>query len=97
MEKCMTTIETKPFALGRVVITSNALERVHPEDLAAALRRHAAGDWGDCCPEDRAENDRALLEGSRLLWVYADRHGERFWIITEWDRSVTTLLLPEDY
>lgn len=97
MEKCMTTIETKPSALGRVVITSNALARVHLEDLAASLRRHSAGDWGDCGPEDRAENDRALIKGSRLLSVYADRHGERFWIITEWDRSVTTLLLPEDY
>jgi hypothetical protein len=60
------------------------------------LKRHASGDWGDICPEDRGLNELALKDGSRLLSVYGT--GERkFWIITEADRSVTTVLMPEDY
>jgi hypothetical protein len=61
-----------------------------------ALRRHACGDWGDLCPEDTLANEEALRDGDRLLSAYGQ--GElRFWIITEADRSVTTVLLPEDY
>ena len=62
-----------------------------------ALSRHAGGDWGDCGPEDWKE-ERAFLEG-RLptLSVYHDQNGVKFWIITEADRSATTVLLPEDY
>ena len=64
--------------------------------LEQTLKRHARGDWGDLCPEDRKENELSLKEGFRLLSVYGT--GERrFWIITEADRSVTTVLLPEDY
>jgi hypothetical protein len=94
----MTTIATQSlFRLGQTVITRNALDQLNPEDVQAALRRHAAGDWGECCPEDARSNQSALGEGDRLMSVYRDRAGERFWIITEWDRSVTTILLPEDY
>lgn len=85
-----------PVPLGQVVITANASLRLSTEEVLAALRRHAAGDWGDLCPEDAITNDHALHEGGRLLSAYGD--GEyRFWIITEADRSVTTILLPEDY
>lgn len=85
------------FELGRVVATPNALETVNDEDIRAALLRHAAGDWGGVCEEDRQENERSLIEGFRLLSVYHDRAGTKFWIITEADRSSTTVLRPEDY
>ncbi|MCW5560220.1 MAG: hypothetical protein KIT22_20570 [Verrucomicrobiae bacterium] len=82
--------------LGQVVITANASLRLSTEEVLAALRRHATGDWGDLCPEDAIANDQSLHEGGRLLSAYGD--GDyRFWIITEAERSVTTILLPEDY
>ena len=85
------------FPLGRTVITSNALERLNPEDTYVGLQRHARGDWGDICPEDAGLNDLSLKDGSRLLSVYEDRNGTKFWVITEADRTATTVLLPEDY
>jgi hypothetical protein len=65
--------------------------------MAVALARHSSGDWGDVCEEDRKENDLSLKEGFRLLSVYTTSTGTKLWIITEADRSVTTVLLPEDY
>jgi hypothetical protein len=85
------------FPLGQLVITANAKDALHPEDVAAALRRHATGNWGELCDEDKAANQRALTDGSRLFSVYRDRGGVKFYVITESDRSVTTVLLPEDY
>ena len=85
------------FTLGQTVITPNAQSQLHPEDVYLSLRRHAAGDWGDVCPADKAENELSLTEGFRLLSSYKDRNGIKFWVITEADRSVTTILLPEDY
>jgi hypothetical protein len=85
------------FPLGQTVITRNALNTLNPQDVCRALTRHAQGDWGNCCPQDSEANNEALKEGSRLLSVYRDRNGEKFWIITEADRSATTILLPEDY
>lgn len=87
----------KSFPMGQVVITSNALAQLHPEDVQSALRRHAAKDWGEVGAEDWAENDLSLREGFRLLSSYRDRNQVRFWIITEADRSSTCVLLPEDY
>jgi hypothetical protein len=82
--------------LGQTVITGNASLRLTTEEVLTALRRHASGDWGDLCPEDALANDEALHQAGRLLSAYG--HGDhRFWIITEADRSVTTVLLPEDY
>lgn len=89
--------KTRTFNLGRMVITPNALDRLSPENVRAALARHASCDWGDCCPEDVAENEFALDRFLRLFSVYHDRDETRFWIITEADRQVTTILLPEDY
>ena len=89
--------KTRTFNLGRMVITPNALDRLNPEDVRAAVARHASCDWGDCCPEDAAENEFALDRYLRLFSVYHDRDETRFWIITEADRQVTTILLPEDY
>lgn len=85
------------FELGAMVITSGALARLPPEDILHALLRHASGDWGDLDSEDRNANDRALLQGNRLFSAFRSVEGVRFWIITEWDRSVTTILLPEEY
>ena len=87
----------KEFPLGRVVVTATALSTIDYVDIVKAFARHAACDWGDCDPDDLQENDRSLEEGSRLLSVYHDRRGTKFWVITEADRSVTTVLLPEDY
>ena len=83
--------------LGMTVITPTALARIDQEDVLAALRRHAQGDWGLVCKQDWLENEISLREGYRLLSVYEDRSSTKFWIITEADRSVTTILLPSDY
>jgi len=85
------------FPAGQLVITPGALEAVPCEDFARALRRHVSGDWGEVCPEDREENDRSVNEGHRLLSAYSTDAGTTFWLITEGDRSVTTILLPEEY
>ncbi len=93
----MKTKTQRRFPLGWVVTTPNALETIPPEDVTKALGRHAACDWGDVGPEDREENELSLKEGFRLVSVYHDRNGVKFWVITEADRSATTVLLPEDY
>ena len=86
------------FSLGQVVATSTALAVLPTQDVAAALERHRRGDWGDAKREDWQANERALKQGERLLSVYHTADSStKFWIITEWDRSLTTVLLPEDY
>jgi len=85
------------FPLGQTVITPNALEQLTQDDVLGALKRHAAGDWGDVCPEDGQENELSLREGYRILSAYKSSAGVKFWIITEADRSATTVLMPEDY
>ena len=85
------------FRLGRIVATPNALNSFSDEEILDAIQRHQAGDWGSLSEDDRAANDRALVDGSRILSAYNANNGARFWIITEADRSVTTVLLPEDY
>ena len=83
--------------LGRVVATRAAAATLSQEEMAEALARHARGDWGLVNDEDRESNDRALENGARLLSVYESASKVRFWVITEWDRSATTVLLPDDY
>jgi hypothetical protein len=84
------------FPLGTIVLTTNAANRLSGTVIHEGLRRHASGDWGDLCPSDAEQNESALITGGRLFSAYGE--GEcRFWIITESDRSVTTVLLPEDY
>jgi hypothetical protein len=92
-------LESPPkFDLGAVVATPGLTEKVDQPYAMGALVRHLQGDWGLCDAEDWATNDDALATGGRLLSVYPlpDEAGN-FWVITEWDRSVTTLLLPEEY
>ncbi|MBN9501321.1 MAG: hypothetical protein BGO01_08560 [Armatimonadetes bacterium 55-13] len=85
------------FELGETVITRNAYDTLNTFDVYAGLRMHSFGDWGELCPEDKAANEQALKDDSRILSAYTDRWGNKFWIITECDRSATTILLPEDY
>lgn len=61
------------------------------------IHRHQSGDWGDVCEEDKQANEMALANSSRLLSAYHTRTGVKLWVITEWDRSATTVLLPEEY
>jgi hypothetical protein len=67
------------------------------DDPLDFLFRHLAGDWGELSPEDTAENELSLREGFRLLSAYSLRDGTRIWVITESDRSATTILLPDEY
>ena len=87
------------FRLGMVLITPGAiLALVEANQSALALlERHAYGDWGELAPEDWQANEDALQEGTRLLSAYPLTTGERIWVITEWDRSATTVLLPSEY
>ena len=72
------------------------LEQTHKSPLEF-LSRHLRGDWGDLCQEDKTENELSLKHGFRLLSSYQVTETEKLWIITEADRSVTTLLLPDEY
>jgi hypothetical protein len=87
------------FPLGEVRATPAAMRAL--ADAAANpvhyLARHATGDWGEVRAEDRAANDHALRTGGRLLSEYRLRTGVRLWVLTEADRSASTLLLPSDY
>jgi hypothetical protein len=87
------------FHLGRIVATPGAIVALEfaGADALELLRRHANGDWGDLGVEDKRLNDEAILNGSRILSAYNLAGGERLWVLTEGDRSATTLLLPEEY
>ena len=83
--------------MGRLVATPNVLSQIAQDDITSGLRRHLTGDWGELDSEDREANEQALIHGTRLLSAYHAANGTKFWIITEWDKSQTTILLPEDY
>jgi hypothetical protein len=90
------------FRLGQTVMTRGVNDLVAENTAFAklvvqSLVRHAAGDWGDLSTEDKAENDRSLKEGLRLLSAYENEGLPKIWIITEADRSVTTVLFPDEY
>lgn len=80
-------------------MTTNAMRVLSAFDVQYALNRHLDGDWGDLSAEDKKANDRGLSPESpdRLLSAYHSSSGIKFWIITEWNRSATTVLLPSDY
>lgn len=106
---CSTASQTDPvnitpqadalFTLGRLLSTPEALRRLsdHGIALPALLQRHAKGDWGDVVPADARANDEALRHGGRLLSSYTLAPERKVWILTEANRSATTLLLPEEY
>ncbi len=85
------------FEYGDIFITPNALESIPRSEIIRALGRHISGDWGDVCLEDWELNNEAVEMGYRILSQYTASNGTVFWIITEADRSTTTVLLPEDY
>ena len=85
------------FPLGQVVATRGVSNQVPQSQILAALSRHAAADWGIVCPEDAQANDHALEDDTRLLSAYETESGHKIWIITEADRSATTVLFPEEY
>ena len=88
------------FPPGQVVATPAALAALNEYGFSPStlLTRHLSGDWGDALPpEDAALNDQALLNGNRILSSYQIAPRLVVWVITEWDRSVSTLLLPDDY
>ena len=87
------------FSLGQLVATPGALEALKEAEVSVLpyVRRHLEGDWGDISPEDASENEFSLEHGFRLLSAYNLPGCCRIWIITEADRSATTILLPEEY
>jgi len=92
------------FRLGQTVATPAALEAIQQarQSPAEFLDRHVRGDWGNLSADDRALNDEAVQDGSRILSAYVTRAGEKIWVITEatddrGHRSATTILLPDEY
>jgi hypothetical protein len=87
------------FHLGRLAATPGALQAMHESGQTADLflQRHVSRDWGEVGAEDRQLNDLALIHGDRILSVYRTLKGVRLYVITEADRSVTTVLLPQEY
>lgn len=89
------------FPLGQVVMTRGIANHLtdgifNHEDLNGILKRHVNGDWGEMCKEDKEVNDDGLKYGGRLFSSYKVKN-KTVWIITEWDRSVTTFLFPDEY
>ncbi len=87
------------FSLGQLLTTPGALEAAKEsgDDLLVFIRRHVQGDWGELSAADILENEFSLENDLRLLSAYHLRDGTKIWVITETDRSATTLLLPEEY
>ena len=87
------------FQLGEVVATPGAVEAMQQLNVEplTLLQRHVTGDWGDVCEEDAQSNTDAVQYGDRILSSYVIGTSTKVWLITEWDRSVTTLLLPSEY
>jgi len=87
------------FPLGQLVATPGALDALNEavESVWPYIARHNQGDWGDVSQEDKAENELSLRQGFRILSAYTLPGGSKIWIITEADRSATTILLPEEY
>ncbi len=97
----MNSIPTIPlFPAGQIVATPGALALLEQANKTPLefVSRHLRGDWGDdLCQDDKTENELSLKQGFRLLSSYKVTETEKLWIITEADRSVTTLLLPSEY
>ena len=87
------------FPLGRIVATRGALRALQEAEQSPAefLDRHVSGDWGDLDDEDKQENEFSVRNGFRILSVYTTSAGDRLYVITEADRSVTTILRPDEY
>lgn len=92
--------EGQLFELGEVVTTRDIAAQLRPAVIVGLVKKHATGDFGDLCQEDIDENTRSIREGDRVLSMYnvpVDGHDEKIYVITEWDRSVTTVLFADEY
>lgn len=91
------------FETGQVVVTAGVAAEMQQNPgfikfVLESFKRYEVGDWGNTCPDDAKINEKAVKNGDdRILAVYEDKKYEKIWIITEWDRSVTTILFPEEY
>ena len=85
------------FSMGQICITTGAMNVLTEEEVNSFLYRHCHGDWGLVCIEDEEENWFSIQNGYRLMSVYATYDEVIVWVITEDDRSITTVLLPEEY
>lgn len=96
------------FSLGLIALTKGMAAMVaegddggkklgRAKELLSCLGRHVSGDWGDVCAEDKAENNLAVDECLRIFSAYCLSDGTKIWVITEADRSTTTILLPSEY
>ena len=90
------------FNSGQIVTTRGVNDLIanntkFAKMVFASVQRHVVGNWGDVCDEDRATNESALQNGERLFSVYKQEDLPTIWIITERDRSVTTVLFPQEY
>lgn len=95
---------TSKFTYGEIFVTCDILNMINGKDafhtfVKTSLARHLSGDWGDICKEDKCLNDEAITSGSRILSAYECPFNEywKIWIITEADRSATTVLFPHEY
>ena len=91
--------KTPRFKAGQICATPSAIEAMsdagqNPMDF---IGRHIVGDWGDVCEDDQKVNEESLEHGLRLLSSYRTQNGVKLWVITEADRSLTTILRPEEY
>ena len=89
----------RKFELGQIRATPGALKAIQEsgEDALSFFARHARGDWGVVYAADKDANDRALIDGERLVSAYILKSGEKIWLISEADRSASTFLLPDEY
>lgn len=90
------------ICIGQLVITAGIRDKMSESSdfekfVRKSFSRHATGDWGDMCEEDKSSNDYALENGGRLFSSYNYNEDIKIWIITEWDRSATTILFPSEY
>jgi hypothetical protein len=94
----MEETDMNKFTLGQILATPGALAALEESGQSPDifLARHVRGDWGGVSAEDKCANDEALVSGERILSAYRTLKGEKLWIITEADRSATTILLPEE-
>jgi hypothetical protein len=101
MDRCANACceRQRRIELGKIIATPGALRTLRESGVDAShlLQRHESGDWGDLSPEDFIQNEKALAQGMSVLSVYTLPTGARVWVITAWNRRLTTLLLPSEY
>ena len=87
----------KIFKTGRIVTTPSVAENIAPEDIISLIKRHKSGDWGKLCNKDCHQNNKSIKGGGRIISKYLSSADESLYVITEADRSVTTVLYCDEY